>query len=103
MNYTIPPSRPGGLRLHLNENTAGCSPAVLAALQAIQRTDASEYPDYSRVTAQCEAFFGVGPGFVQITNGLDEGLHVVAQSAKLNWPDFERSEERRVGKECRSR
>ena len=89
MTYTPPSSRPGGLRLHLNENTAGCSPAVLAALHAIQRTGASEYPDYSYATAQCETFFGVGPGFVQITNGLDEGLHVVAQSAKLSWPDFE--------------
>jgi histidinol-phosphate aminotransferase len=89
MNYTPVSSRPGGLRLHLNENTAGCSPAVLAALRAIERTDASEYPDYSQVTAQCEAFFGVSPGFVQITNGLDEGLHVVAQAAKMSLPDFE--------------
>ena len=89
MNYTPAPSHTGGRRLHLNENTAGCSPAVLAALHSIQRTDASEYPDYSGVTAQCEAFFGVPTGWVQITNGLDEGLHVAAQAAKVGWPDFE--------------
>ena len=89
MNYAKVSSPTGGLRLHLNENTAGCSPAVLAALHAMQRTDASEYPDYAQVTAQCEAFFGVWPGFVQITNGLDEGLHVVAQAAKMSRPDFE--------------
>ncbi|MEO6222138.1 MAG: histidinol-phosphate transaminase, partial [Vicinamibacterales bacterium] len=77
------------MRLHLNENTAGCSPAVLAALHSIQRTDTSEYPDYSQVTAQCESFFGVAPGWVQITNGLDEGLHVAAQAAKLSRPDYE--------------
>lgn len=89
MNYTRAASPTAGLRLHLNENTAGCSPAVLAALHSIQRTDASEYPDYSAVTAQCEAWFGVAPGWVQITNGLDEGLHVAAQAAKLSYPDFE--------------
>jgi histidinol-phosphate aminotransferase len=89
MTYTPPRSRPGGLRLHLNENTAGCSPAVLAALQSVQRTWTSEYPDYLGITEKCEKFFGVNPGFVQITNGLDEGLHVVAQAARLSRPDFD--------------
>ena len=89
MTYTPATAAPGGLRLHLNENTAGCSPAVLAALRAIERTDTSEYPDYAAVTKQAEEFFGVDPGWVQITNGLDEGLHVVAQAAKLFDPDFE--------------
>lgn len=89
MNYTRVDSPTGGLRLHLNENTAGCSPAVLAALHSIGRADTAEYPDYSAVTAQCEAWFGVPSGWVQITNGLDEGLHVVAQAAKLARPDFE--------------
>jgi len=89
MTYTPVPSPSHGLRLHLNENTAGCSPAVLAALRSIERTDTSEYPDYAPVTAQAETWFGVEPGWVQITNGLDEGLHVVAQSAKLKQPDFE--------------
>ena len=89
MNYVTQASPTGGLRLHLNENTAGGSPAVLAALPSIRRTDTSEYPDYSRVTAECEAYFGAQPGWVQITNGLDEGLHVVAQAAKLAHPDFD--------------
>ena len=35
-----------GLRLHLNENTAGCSPAVIAALQSLTRQDVAIYPDY---------------------------------------------------------
>lgn len=89
MTYVTATAQPGGLRLHLNENTAGCSPAVLEALHSMARTEASEYPDYASVTAQAEAYFGVGPGWVQITNGLDEGLHVVAQSAKLLAPAFE--------------
>lgn len=70
------------LRLHLNENTAGCSPAVLDALRAIDRDDVSYYPDYSGVTAACERWFGVASGWVQLTNGLDEGLHVAAQWAQ---------------------
>jgi histidinol-phosphate aminotransferase len=79
--------RPSGqehapLRLHLNENTGGCSPAVLAALRAIEPLDVSVYPDYTGVTATCERWFGVDAGWVQLTNGLDEGLHVVAQAAR---------------------
>jgi histidinol-phosphate aminotransferase len=75
-----------GLRLHLNENTAGCSPAVLAALRAITRADAACYPDYRAITAKVEGWFGVPPGWVQLTNGLDEGLHVAAQAAARGGP-----------------
>ena len=35
-----------GLRLHLNENTAGCSPKVLAAIRGVSREDVAFYPDY---------------------------------------------------------
>ena len=80
MSYSKPPTAPG-LRLHFNENTGGCSPAVLEALRAIARDDVSFYPDYSEITAATERYFGVAPGRVQLTNGLDEGLHVVAQLA----------------------
>ena len=55
----------------------------------MQRTWTSEYPEYLTITSRAEKFFGVDPGFVQLTNGLDEGLHVVAQAAKLNRPDFD--------------
>jgi len=65
----------------LNENTAGCSPSVLAALRALDATDTAFYPDYDAVTTAAERWFDVGPGWVQLTNGLDEGLHVVALAA----------------------
>lgn len=81
MTYTPAPPTGEGLRLHLNENTAGCSPAVLAALHAIERTDTSFYPDYSAITAKVERWLGVPAGWLQLTNGLDEGLHVTAQAA----------------------
>jgi histidinol-phosphate aminotransferase len=71
------------LRLHLNENTGGCSPAVLAAIRSLEAIDASIYPDYAGVTAQCERWFQVPAGWVQLTNGLDEGLHAVAQAASV--------------------
>jgi len=81
MSYAIPSVPSAGLRLHFNENTGGCSPAVLAALQSISATDTAFYPDYAPVTSAAERYFGVTDGWVQLTNGLDEGLHVVAQAA----------------------
>jgi histidinol-phosphate aminotransferase len=62
------------MRLHLNENTAGCSPAVLAALRALGRTDAGFYPDYDKARAAVAACFGVPVDHVLLTNGLDEGI-----------------------------
>lgn len=77
MSYQIPPGA-GPLRLHLNENTAGCSPRVIEALGSITPSDIAAYPDYAATTARCEAWFGVAPGWVQLVNGLDEGLHLAA-------------------------
>jgi histidinol-phosphate aminotransferase len=81
MTYEKIPERGPGLRLHLNENTAGCSPAVLTAIQQLRPEDFSFYPDYGPITEACERWFNVPSGAVQLTNGLDEGLHVVAQWA----------------------
>ena len=75
------PSGAGALRLHLNENTAGCSPRVLEALRSLTPEDIATYPDYSATTARCEAWFGVPPGWIQLVNGLDEGLHLAAAAA----------------------
>jgi histidinol-phosphate aminotransferase len=77
---TVPAGAAAALRLHLNENTGGCSPAVLDALRSIGREDTAFYPDYTSATAAAARYFGVDPDWVQLTNGLDEGLHVVAQA-----------------------
>jgi histidinol-phosphate aminotransferase len=74
------------LRLHLNENTAGCSPAVIDALRTIDRDAVAVYPDYRAITAECERWLGVSEGRVQLVNGLDEGLHAVAQAARNRSP-----------------
>ena len=70
-----------GLRLHLNENTAGCSPAVYEKLRALTRLDAAFYPEYDVAQAAVAAYFGVDPEFVLLTNGLDEGILAVTAAA----------------------
>jgi len=77
----VPEVAPGGLRLHLNENTAGCSPTVLEALRAVTRLDAAIYPDYAEVEHATAACYGRKTTEIALTNGLDEGLH----AACLAW------------------
>lgn len=69
------------MRLHLNENTAGCSPAVLETLRALGRTDAGFYPDYDKARTAVAACFGVPDTHVLLTNGLDEGILAAAGAA----------------------
>jgi histidinol-phosphate aminotransferase len=79
--YDIVPDPGEGLRLHLNENTGGCSPAALAAVRALTEIDAAVYPDYTAVNAETAAFFGVPEDWLLLTNGLDEGLQLVSWAA----------------------
>jgi histidinol-phosphate aminotransferase len=69
------------MRLHLNENTAGCSPAVLGALRALGRGDAGSYPDYDTAQSAVARHFGVPDDHVLLTNGLDEGILAAAAAA----------------------
>lgn len=80
MDYSRPLSPSAGLRLHLNENTAGCSPKVLEALRAIDAHQVAVYPDYEAATRRCAASLGVDPAWVQLTNGLDEGIWAAASA-----------------------
>ena len=74
--YERPTAASGGLRLHLNENTAGCSPRVLAAIQELTGEDVAFYPDYAEVERATAAYLGVPREQVVLTNGLDEGIFV---------------------------
>src|SRR5262245_61506468 len=76
--YERPQAQEGGLRLHLNENTAGCSPRVQRVLRDLTREDAAFYPDYDAAIAAGAAHFGVSPDRVVLTNGLDDGIMVAS-------------------------
>jgi histidinol-phosphate aminotransferase len=74
--YERPAAAPGGLRLHLNENTAGCSPRALAALQELTGEDVAFYPDYAAVERDAATYLGMPREQVALINGLDEGIFV---------------------------
>jgi histidinol-phosphate aminotransferase len=63
-----------GLRLHLNENTAGCSPKVIEALANLTRQDIAFYPGYDEAVSVCAKRLGVETDDLVLTNGLDEGI-----------------------------
>jgi histidinol-phosphate aminotransferase len=81
MTYARPADREGALRLHLNENTGGCSPAVIDAIGEISAQDVAVYPDYALLSRECAAYLGVSEAHVVLTNGLDEGLLAATVSA----------------------
>jgi histidinol-phosphate aminotransferase len=74
------PSPGSGLRLHLNENTGGCSPRVLEAVRALTADQLAAYPDYRAAVFACARHLGVDPEWVLLTNGLDEGVFLLAVS-----------------------
>jgi len=67
-----------GLRLHLNENTGGCSPRVIEAICRLKPTDISTYPSYPSLVLTIAKYFDVDPEWVLLTNGLDEGILMAA-------------------------
>lgn len=70
-----------GLRLHLNENTAGCSAAVLDAVRRLTAADIASYADYSEATAAAARHLGVPVASLVLTNGLDEGILAASLAA----------------------
>ena len=72
------PDPGAGLRLHLNENTGGCSERVLEAIRRVRPSDVSTYPSYPEAVSATARHFGVDPDWVLLTNGLDEGILMAA-------------------------
>lgn len=67
-----------GLRLHLNENTGGCSPKVVEAVRAFDARALATYPDYRAAVLETAAYLRVDPEWLVLTNGLDEGVLLAA-------------------------
>jgi histidinol-phosphate aminotransferase len=84
--YQHPVTAAGALRLHLNENTAGCSPKVVEALRALGRDDIALYPDYEAVYRETARYLGVPESSLLLTNGLDEGILLAAVIAQKRRP-----------------
>ena len=68
------------LRLDFNENTVGCSPAVLRALSRMTAKEMAIYPEYQATTKRLARFFGVRPAEIHLTNGIDDALHLIADT-----------------------
>jgi histidinol-phosphate aminotransferase len=78
-----PPSagREGRLRLDFNENTVGCSPAVVEFLRAhLTASQLSIYPEYVEAMRELAAFFEVGEDEFTLTNGTDEAIQVLVNT-----------------------
>ena len=68
------------LRLDFNENTVGCSPAVRRALSRITAKEMAVYPEYQETTKRLARFFRVRPQEMHLTNGIDDALHLIADT-----------------------
>ena len=90
--YQKPAELYDGLRLHQNENTGGCSPAVLAALAALRAEQVGFYPPYEAATRACAAYLGVDPDRLSLVNGLDEGIMALAVAYLRPRPGADRPE-----------
>jgi histidinol-phosphate aminotransferase len=71
--------REGKLRLDFNENTVGCSPAVLQALQKTTAEQLALYPEYENSVRRLATYFGVRPSEMLLTNGVDDALRLLME------------------------
>jgi histidinol-phosphate aminotransferase len=82
---TIPAYHPplagrDGMRLDFNENTVGCSPRALERLRQIGIEDLARYPEKQLAEDRMAEFLGVASSEVLLTNGVDEGIHLLCQT-----------------------
>jgi histidinol-phosphate aminotransferase len=78
--YHPPLGHRDGMRLDFNENTLACSPRVLEALRAVAAGDLTRYPEREAVEHLVARDLGLRDEEVLLTNGVDEGIHVLCQA-----------------------
>ena len=78
--YHPPLGNRTAVRLDFNENTLGCSPAVLAAIQSITAEQLTRYPERGPVETLAARHLGLKPEQVILTNGVDEAIHILCQA-----------------------
>jgi histidinol-phosphate aminotransferase len=78
--YHPPLGGRNGLRLDFNENVDGCSPKVLEALRGITAETLNKYPEREAGEASAAAVLGVSPSQLLLTNGVDEAIHLLAET-----------------------
>jgi histidinol-phosphate aminotransferase len=78
--YHPPLGNREGLRLDFNENTAGCSPRVLERLRKLTGDDLARYPERRPGEKVVAAAMGVSPDELLLTNGTDEGIHLICET-----------------------
>ncbi len=73
--------RHDAIRLDFNENTVGCSPAVIEFLKTHLTADTlSMYPEYAEAKPELAAFFGAAESELLFTNGTDEAIQVLVNT-----------------------
>ena len=78
--YHPPLGSRDALRLDFNENTIACSPKVREVLGQISAGSLTRYPEREPVEALVAKTVGVRPEQLVLTNGVDEGIHVLFET-----------------------
>jgi histidinol-phosphate aminotransferase len=78
--YHPPLGSRDALRLDFNENTLACSPRVSETLAQISAGSLTRYPEREPVEAIVAAHLGLKPEQAVLTNGVDEGIHVLFET-----------------------
>lgn len=72
--------RGGKMRLDFNENPAGCPPAVTKTLARLTRHEIAMYPEQETTRRDLARYFGAAVDELLLSNGTDEGLHLVVNT-----------------------
>jgi histidinol-phosphate aminotransferase len=78
--YHPPLGNRDAMRLDFNENTVACSPRVQEVLGQISAGALTRYPERGPVEHVVARHLEVAPEQVVLTNGVDEGIHVLFET-----------------------